>query len=183
MEWQSFAKMLIYIFFQMAFGEGFFKKNCGWGNTPGLSFFWRPPVVVEQNYPPVHPVMIPGRSLEVHPVRVAIFRKKIILIHSKTIKWRNCWLSYGLPCQSKQHFSQRFLEGKWKELFSLVKAILWEICEKSWRNSFSHFVGQIGSRAIWELDAKWGRGTFKILTQLGDIFSRYSTNWEIFSRY
>ena len=52
-----------------------FVKFCGLRITPGLSFFWRPPVVVEQNYPPVHPVMIPGRSLEVYPARVAIFWK------------------------------------------------------------------------------------------------------------
>ena len=54
-----------------------FVKFCGLGITPGLSFFWRPPVVVEQNYPRVHPVMIPGCSLEVYPVRVAIFRKNL----------------------------------------------------------------------------------------------------------
>ena len=46
-----------------------------WGNIPALSLFWRPSVVVEQNYPPVHPVMIPERSLEVHTVRVAIYQK------------------------------------------------------------------------------------------------------------
>ena len=152
MEWQSFAKMLIYIFFQMAFGEGFFKKNCGWGNTPGLSFFWRPPVVVEQNYPPVHPVMIPGRSLEVYPVRVAIFRKNFILIHSKTIKWRNCWLSYGLPCQSKQHFSQRFFRRKMKRvifisesnslrnLWEKLKKFFFPLCRPDWQQ------GHLGTR-------------------------------------
>ena len=46
-----------------------------WGKIPALSLFWRPSVVVEQNYPPVHPVMIPERSLEVHTVRVAIYQK------------------------------------------------------------------------------------------------------------
>ena len=70
------SMFLVLVFFQKPSVEKVIFLNFGWvGNIPGLSFFWRPSVVVEQNYPPVHPVMIPGRSPEVYPVRVAIFLK------------------------------------------------------------------------------------------------------------
>ena len=53
-------------------------------------------------------------------------------------------------------------------LFCLLKANLEKALRKGKIKLFSYIFGQIGSTVIWELDAKWGRGTFKILPQSRD---------------
>ena len=146
-----------------------------WGNIPALSLFWRPSVVVEQNYPPVHPVMIPERSLEVHTVRVAIYQKSQEYFALRKLSIVQKLFPSGLPCQSKQNISQSFFDRKnikrISMFFSLLKANLEKELGKAKVSCSLTFLARL---------AAWSSGN-QTLSEAG-VLSRYSPNPEITKR-
>ena len=95
----------------------------GLDNIPGLSSFWRPPVVVEQNYPP--PSSHDSRPLPwgLPPSRVAMFKKS--LRYFEIFKfWISFWLPRSSICQSKLRTSQSLFKSKNVERFSLLFLLL-----------------------------------------------------------
>ena len=96
----------------------------GLDNIPGLSSFWRPPVVVEQNYPP--PSSHDSRPLPwgLPPSRVAMFKKSLRYFVEIFKFWISFWLLRSSICQSKLRTSQSLFKSKNVERFSLLFLLL-----------------------------------------------------------
>ena len=93
-------------------------------NIPGLSSFWRPPVVVEQNYPP--PSSHDSRPLPwgLPPSRVAMFKKSLRYFVEIFKFWISFWLPRSSIFQSKLRTSQSLFKSKNVERFSLLFLLL-----------------------------------------------------------